>query len=206
MGNMNKYTGFKDSLLDFKGDAIDFASQQKMDKIFKVTIVNANSADQLVILNPSRYPSNPLRVIRDGNIPYTSGAADLSATGYPNTIAELLLFLKDNPTRVCALKVQTNNAAQLGNALTFTYRDVFAQPGSERISLDKYTTEYATNDKLVTVTKEFQLDNDTELGIIVPAAVTSGGSTINTTTIFTFTFGASLSTATALRNKRQLSL
>jgi len=200
---VQKYTGYKDSLIDFNNDAIDFNSQNKFDKIFKVTVINSGTSDQVVILNPSRKPSSPLRVIKDGVIAYTSGATDLNSTGYPNTIAELLAYLVEKPTRVVSLKIQSTNSAQLSQALTFTYRDVFATPGSERINLDKYTSEFAQNDKLITVTKEFQLDNDTELSIVVPAAMSSSNPT---QTVFTFVFGASIDVAGSLKRKRTMSL
>ena len=209
----SKYIQSKDSFIDFNGDAVDFSKQSLFDKVFKITVVNANTADQYVILNPSRNPSNPARVITDGNIAYASGATDLQASGLPNNqsvgtgqkgpIQELIAFLRSNPTRVLYVKVSTNNSLQIGQSLSFTYRNVFAQPASETINLDKYTDEYAPNDKLVTVKKEFQLDDDTELGITIPASMGSGNPT---STTFTFAFGASISLATALRNKRSMSL
>jgi len=208
-----KYKGMGDPFLDFDGNAVDFDNQAKFDKEFQVTVSNANTADQLVILNPSRNPSNPSRVVTDGNIAYASGATDLTASGYPDNhnaatgqlgpIKELQLFLKANPSRVLTVKVASNNSAQISKALTFTYRNVFAQPASENISLNKYTDEYAPNDKLVTVKKEFQLDDDTELACVIPAAIGSGNPT---TTTFTFNFGASISLATALKKKRTMSL
>lgn len=194
------YPAKRDPFVDFTDDAPDFKNQSKLDKVFKITVSNNNAADQLVIINPSRKPSYPLRVIQDGNIPYASGATDLTASGSPNTIAELLAYIKDCPSRVLTVKVASNNSAQISNSLIITHRNVFAQPGSETINLDKYTDEYAPNDKLVTVKKEFQLDNDTELGIVIPAAMTVGSNP--TITTFSFTFGGSLTLSGALANKR----
>jgi hypothetical protein len=196
------YSGQGDSFLDFTGNASDFGSEASFDKIFRITIINANVADQDVILNPSYNPSNALRVVRDGVIPYAAGQTDLSATGSPNTIAELLAFIKANPTGVNKLTIKSNNAAQLQQAIILSVKSPFSTPQSERINLESFISEFASNDKLATIKREFQLDDQTEALVKIPGAV--GG--VATSTTFTFYFGATLNAAKALRSKKTIAL
>lgn len=197
-----EYTGKGDSFLDFGGAAADFGSEGRFDKIFRVKILNSSANDQLVLLNPSYNPSNAARVIKDGNIVYAAGAADLSSSGSPNTIAELLAFIKANPSGVTKMQVKSNNANQLAQALILTQKTPFSTPNADRINLESFTTEFANNDKQVTVKREFFLDDQTEASIIIPAAV--GGTPTEST--FTFYFGATLNTALALRDKKRIAL
>lgn len=192
------YTGKGDAFLDFKGNAADFGSEINLDKVFAFTITNASANAQIVLLNPSYYPSVLARVIKTGAIAYAGGATDLTAAGSPNSIEEFLSFIKANPTVIVKTQIKSNNASQLDRALVFSKKSPFKLPDSDRINLASFLSEFASNDKLATVKREYQLDDQTELSLEIPPAV--GG--VPTTTTITFYCGASLNTANALANKK----
>jgi hypothetical protein len=196
--NPNEYTGKGDSFLDFSGNAADFGSEANFDKVFQITITNASVTDLTVLLNPSYKPTLPLSVVADGNIAYASGKTDLSGAGSPNTIAELHAFIRLNPSTVVKTVVKSNNANQLSQAFLISKKNPFATVNSERINLVSALSEFATNDKLATVKREFILSDQHELSTVVPAAV--GG--VSTVTTFTFYFGATLNSVVALAEKK----
>lgn len=192
------YTGKGDSFLDFKGNAADFGSEISLDKVFAFIITNASADAQVVLLNPSYSPSVLARVIKTGAIVYTSGATDLTASGSPTTVEEFLAFIKSNPTVVVKTMIKSNNADQLQRALIFSKKSPFKLPDSDRINVASFVSEYASNDKLATIKREYQLDDQTELSLEIPPAV--GG--VPTSTTITFYCGASLNTANALALKK----
>lgn len=183
----NTYTGFGDDLVDFGGNGVDFANEIGTDRVYSMTITNTTGATQTVILCPSYVPSNAAAVIRDGVI-----IANLSAVGAPKTIANFLGFIAQNPTSVVAFRVSTDNTQMLYQTITLTRKSPFRDLESEYIPLGSFTTEFATNDKMVTVRRPFQMDNQTELSVTIPTA---------TNVTFTFYCGAVLNTSKALNNK-----
>lgn len=200
--NPQQYTGKGDSFLDFKGSAVDFGSEINLDKIFSFTITNAGAADQVVILNPSYYPTSPGRVIRTGAIPYTSGATDLTAVGSPTSIEEFLAFVKANPTCIVKMQIKSNNAAQLSRALIMLKKTPFKAADSDRINIGSFTNEYANNDKLASITRETQFDDQVEVQLEIPKL--TGG--VPTETTITFYCGASLNSANALTIKKNAAM
>jgi hypothetical protein len=196
--NPQQYTGKGDAFLDFKGNGVDFGSELNLDKVFAFTITNASAAAQVVLLNPSYSPSVLARVIKTGAIAYTSGATDLTAQGSPTTVEEFLAFIKANPTVVVKTMIKSNNSDQLAKALIFSKKSPFKLPDSDRINLSSFLSEFASNDKLATVKREYQLDDQTELSLEIPPAVAG----VSTVTTITFYCGASLNTANALTQKK----
>lgn len=192
------YTGKGDAFLDFKGNGVDFGSELNLDKVFAFTITNASANPQVVLLNPSYSPSVVARVIKTGAIPYAGGATDLTALGSPTTIEEFLAFIKANPTVVVKTMIKSNNSDQLAKALIFAKKSPFKLPDSDRINLSSFLSEFASNDKLATVKREYQLDDQTELSLEIPPAVAG----VSTVTTITFYCGASLNTANALAQKK----
>jgi hypothetical protein len=196
--NPQQYTGKGDAFLDFKANAADFGSELNLDKVFSFAITNASDEAQVVLLNPSYAPSTAARVIKTGVIAYAGGATDLTAQGSPTTIEEFLAYVKANPTVVVKTQIKSNNADQLAKALIFSRKSPFKAPDSDRINLASFLSEFASNDKLVAVKREYQLDDQTELSLEIPPAVGA----VATTTTITFYCGASLNTANALANKK----
>lgn len=188
----DQYTGFGDDFMDFGGNAVSFANEMATDRIFSITLTNATAAAQTVFLNNDYSRANDSAgVVRDGVVLSANGA-DLTASGSPKTIANLLGYLAKNPTNVLALKITSNNTAQLAQTLEIMRQSPFRNLENELIILSSYTAETSTNDKMVTVRRPFQLDNQTTLSFQIPA---------NTISTITFYFGATLNTAKALNSK-----
>jgi hypothetical protein len=202
MNPQQSYTGKGDSFLDFKESAADFGSEINLDKVFAFTITNASAAVQNVLLTPSYSPSTLARVIKTGVIAYTGGATDLTAAGSPTTVEEFLAFIFANPTSVVKTMIKSNNSDQLAKALIFSKKSPFKLPESDRINIASFVSEFASNDKLATIKREYQLDNQTELSLEIPPAV--GG--VSTVTTITFYCGASLNTANALKSKKAIAM
>lgn len=195
--NPQPYTGKGDAFLDTRGNAVDFGSEASADKVFAFTITNANAGAQKVLLTPSYAPSVLARVIKTGVIAYTGGATDLTASGSPTTVEEFLAYISLNPTVITKTKIKSNNAAQLQKALIFSIKEPFADPKSDRINIGTFVSEFASNDKLATITREYQLDNRTELSLEIPG---------NSETTITFYCGLSLNTAQALQSKKNIAM
>jgi hypothetical protein len=199
-GDDEHYTGFGDDLVEFSGKSLDFASEIASELVFSITVVNGSSLSQTVLLNPSFEPSISNRTIVDGLIEAAIGGvvgADLSSSGSPKKISTLLKFIDKNPANVVAVKIRSNNTAQLSTSLELTRVSPFTNLPNELITLDSFTKEESANDKMVTVRRPFQLDCQTQLSVAIPA----GSPTNPTISTFTMYFGAILNTAKALNSK-----
>jgi len=183
----NPYTGFGDDLVDFGGKNLDFASEIATDRIFSITIANTTGADQTVLLVPSYVPSIPANVATDGAI-----IVNLVGSGAPKTIKNFLSFVAMNPTSVVAMRITSNQDMQLAQVINILRKSPFRDLENEQIVISSFTTEFATNSKMVTIRRPFQIDNQTEVNVVVPN---------NATTTFSFYCGAVLNTAKALNAK-----
>lgn len=182
----SEYTGYGDDLLDFGGKSLDFASEVGTNRVFSITISNTTGADQTVILCPSYIPSGA-NVATDGAI-----IANLVGTGAPKTIRNFLGFIALNPTSVVALKIVSTVDQQLAQTINILRKSPFRDLEAELINLASFSSEYAQNSKMLTVRRAFQLDNQTEVNVIVPSTAV---------TTFTFYCGAVLNTSSALSSK-----
>lgn len=193
----NDYTGYGDHLVDFGGAKLDFGTELGSNRIFAITIVNASASSATVLLNPSYSPQTGARVATaaEGQMIATDGTGTVSGSGSPSTITNFLAFVKANPTRVLGIKISSTNDAQLAVTMTISRKSPFRNLESELIPLSLYTSEYANNSKMITVRREFQLDDQTEVAVPVPAG---------TTTTFILVCGAVLNTSAALNTKAQL--
>ncbi len=191
------YSGYGDEFLDM-GKGADFSQEMATGKIFVITIANGSAAIQKVLLTPSLSPSDEYRVIRDGQIPTAAGAgaiATLVGSGSPSTIKEWLAYIADNPSRVLGFQVSSDSALQLAKIITITRKSPYGTLENELIPLVAYRSENAFNDKLATVRRPFQVDNQTEVTVDIPA---------NSTTSFVLYMGASLNVAKALNDKAMI--
>lgn len=186
---MANYIGQNDSFLDREGLAVDFATEDKLNKDFKVTIVGGASAKE-VILFPSFIPSAASKVIATGTI-----LSDVVCAGDPHSIEQFIAAIKANPTRVLNVRIQTTDLTMFSNTMVLVEKALGKKDKEEIIKIEKYVGLYQNNDKIVNVQQEFQLDNFHELRTTIPA-----GATVS----FTFEFGFSLDTAGALAAKAQM--
>lgn len=195
------YTGANDLSLSTFQKGLDFGTSHRLGVNLKFRIINADDEDQMVILNPSHTPSNPLRVIRTGVIPYTGGATNLTATVNINTIEEALAYIAANPTEVLFIRVTSTNELQFTQSFK-TIKRKFGQPPVEKIyNLEQ--SRFQTNSKIVYLSEEIQLDADTELQFIVPGYIAEG---TPTDTTLQFSYGASISNAAEFENKKALAM
>jgi hypothetical protein len=182
------YTGYKDDFVDFDGKGLSFASSIAANRVYTVTISNTTGANQTVLLCPSYVPSSA-NVVADGVI---GGVANFIGSGSPKTIANFLAWVNVNPTHVVAMRIQSTLAAQLQQTMTFTRKSPFKDLETDLINLGSFVNEANNNDKLVTINRPFQMDNQTEISVPIPSTAV---------TTFTFFCGAVLNTAAALNNK-----
>lgn len=195
------YTGAGDAFLTTAAKGLDFGTSDKMNISLKWRITNDSNADQLVILNPSYKPSTAARVVRDGVIPFEVGATTLVGAIDINTIAEALAWIAANPTEVLSVRITSNNPAQFSKSFKTISRK-FGQPPVEKIYNFK-KSRYQTQSDIIYMTDEIQLDNETELQVVVPAYVAEG---TPTDTTFEFYYGASLSSSAAFANKKSMAM
>jgi hypothetical protein len=191
IGYDDEYTGFGDDHLDFGGKTIDFANEVSVDRVFTIIIVNGTAATVNVLLCPSYTPSVSANVINDGAF-----IVNMTATGAPKTIANLISFIGRNPIKVLAIKVSSTVAQQLAEVINIVPKSPFKTLETNQITLGSFTSEANQNDKMVTVNltnANYQFDDQTEWNVNVPVG----------TSTFTFYFGATLNSARALNQKSQ---
>jgi hypothetical protein len=193
--------GYDDDFLEFDGSATSFANEVATGRRFTVTIDNtqgggeaahAASTDKSVILVPSFNPQGGT-VLTDGTVSISGQA--VFVTGIPESLVSLQKWIQDNPVRCLGLKIESTNILQMGKFLTIAPKSPFRKLESENIYIQDYKTENQYNDKIATIMRPFQLDNQTDLILNVSK---------NAVTTVTLYFGAALNTAKALRKKANL--
>lgn len=200
----DEYLGFNDDFLEFEGGATSFANEVLTGRRFTVQLDNtqggtseaiAASTDKKVILIPSFDPKGG-HVLQDGN--NTVGAAHgganqvVAVSGIPNTLVSLQKWIALNPVRCLGLKLETTNTLQMGKFLTVASRSPFRNLPDENIYIQDYKTENQYNEKVATIMRPFQMDNQTDVILELSK---------NSIVTVTFYFGAALNTAKALRSK-----
>ena len=183
------YTGFGDDFVDFDGQNLDFARAVKAKRIFTFTITNTSTTlDKTVILFPSYFPDTT-----GGQILLSDGAVGvITGSSTPSTIEHMKAWAMLNPTQVTAMRIVSNNALQLQQTMYLRRKSPFKKLTDDYIPIGAFQSEVNNNDKMVTVNSPFQIDNQTEISLLIP---------LNTTTSITFFCGAVLNTAAALNNK-----
>lgn len=184
------YTGFADDFVDFGGQGLDFARSVAANRQFIITISNQTGADKTIVLFEAYYAAayaTGTLLAADGTI-----ATSLTGTGSPSTIAEMHAWVMANPTHVPVLRVSSTLSSQLQQTLYIRRKSPFKTLQDDFIAIGAYVSEANNNDKLVTVQRPFQLDNQTQVSIIIPSTAV---------TTFTFYCGAVLNTAAALNGK-----
>lgn len=186
------YDGYGDDILDFDGQQTSFRDEIQTGRRFTIKVDNsaAGAVEQTIIIFPSYAPSSA-NVIKDGAF-LSIGGASLNATGQPGSINALLNFVFNNPTRCLGFKVQSSHSDQMSKSLLIKPKSPFRSLTDEPIFLEDYRNEHVFQDKMVTVNRRFQVDNQTELQAVIAAGAV---------TTFTFFFGATLNTAKGLQKK-----
>jgi hypothetical protein len=198
------YTGYNDDLVDFDGQATDFANEVAGQRTFTLTFTNLiQTGVKYAGLSPAY-----IHTYAAGNIngaPIATGVMvtdtgkTLTAQGTPKAIEELTAFLADNPARLVSMKIVSNNADQLAQMCIIKQRSPFRNLEDSYLNLADYTVETSNNDKMLTLKGlQYQFDKQTEF--LFPIVPSADGVTAVKTTI-TLKFGAVLNTAAALNKK-----
>lgn len=195
---MQFYTGEDDDLLSFEGDIRSFAQEldKNLEKQFSVSVVNANAAARTAKLYAGYFLGNstlaPGQLV-EGAFNDTGGNAGLTgATLEAKSIQELNLFLNACPTRLLAMKIQSNVAGQLNNNLTYQRNNPFKTEETITIRPKNFINQDTYQNDQVTFPVDVQLDQ------LAQVAYPFVGSSTNYVTLY---FGASLNIMQALEKK-----
>lgn len=186
------YIGVGDNLLDF-GSANSFLKEDNSGKIFSINISNTGASELAVALfagnfvEGSSYLSGA-KIVKDGEI-----VSNVNAKGTPEKIEALSAYMKANPSRLKAIKVKTDDEAQLDYAITYKSVSPFKSPTTEERIPSQYASSKDQNSKVIELT-----DIDWILGAdnILLTTIGAGRSVV-----LTLVFGASLDTEKGLQNK-----
>lgn len=186
------YIGVGDNLLDF-GSANSFLKEDNSGKIFSINISNTGASELAVALfagnfvEGSSYLSGA-KIVKDGEI-----VTNLNAKGTPEKIEALSAYMRANPSRLKAIKVKTDDEAQLDYAITYKSVSPFKSPVTEERIPSQYASSKDQNSKVIELT-----DIDWLLGAdnILLTTIGAGRSVV-----LTLVFGASLDTEKGLQNK-----
>lgn len=186
------YIGVGDNLLDF-GSANSFLKEDNSGKIFSINITNKSESELAVALFAGNFAEGSsylgsAKVVKDGEI-----VTNLSAKGTPEKIEALSAYMRANPSRLKAIKVKTDDEAQLDYAITYKSVSPFKSPVTEERIPSQYASSKDQNSKVIELT-----DIDWLLGAdnILLTTIGAGRSVV-----LTLVFGASLDTEKGLQNK-----
>ncbi|HMV91791.1 MAG TPA: hypothetical protein PJ995_21585 [Cyclobacteriaceae bacterium] len=195
---MSFYDGGGDDLLSFTGDIRSFAQEldKNLDKQFTVSITNVNAANRTARLYAGYFIGNstlaPGQLVQ-GAFNDVNAAAGLSGnTEEAKSIAELMLFLNTCPTRLLAMKIDSNVQAQLNQNLVYQRNNPFFDEPSKIIRPKNFINQDTVTPTQVTYPVDIQLD---QLATFKMTFVGTSASYV------TFFFGASLNIAYALEKK-----
>ena len=129
------------------------------ERFITVTLTNDTDNAHEVSLTPSYHTTNT-KVLADGVIGGIAGLTGASSSE-DVTIAQVLKSIDRNSYRVLRTQIESKNSTQLTKSMTLQEKDIFGNKAPEKINLASYKSAINPNEKLITVTKQFQLDNDT---------------------------------------------
>lgn len=192
---MDSYLGDDDDMLDFGGINLNFATEIGRGRVFNITLTNTAVATRFAFISPGLVyvPGSELDgVIRTGAFSDRDGNAGLSGAGSPQSIEFLLSFFYGNPTRFGGFKISSDTVSGIEQIYSLIPESPFRTLESDEFILSSYTDENNFKDKVVTVPRDFQMDNQSKFLVVIPA------STIITITLFG---GSVLNAALALDKK-----
>lgn len=187
----SSYIGLGDDMLDF-GQAESFVDEADGGKEFTIRLTNNTTATQRIQFNEILESVADHHLLKEGDVVEVDGRK-LVANGDPRSIDTLLALVKQTPMRVRSMKLNVSDAAQLDEPIKYRRETPFMTGTTEQKIPSNYQDQNTNNVKTVEVSfKNWILGYDsTMLYSIRP------GVTVN----LTFCFGASVSTAAALRSK-----
>lgn len=184
--------GGSDDLVHFAGSAVSFRDSAKNLRPYIVAITNTALEARTAVLCPGLI-ANRAGLMTDGAFNDAFGNPGLSASsGSPGTIASFNAYIQKKPTLISGFKLTSSNLPQLDQSLRISSESPFEQKGEKVISTGTYASEMNNNEKILTITDPFYMDDETLITYpILPGATVS---------IILFV-GASLNQAKGLRKK-----
>lgn len=208
------YDGFNDPFIDGFG-GVDggihniFTSEIADGRIFTMMISNNVGSDETIMLcygseKTNAVLGNGAGISTDGCIRTQNGFASVAGTAQAFnaksmennfTIEQLIAFVHKNPTRIIGLRVESDSNDQLKRSLLLRKKSPFRDLQTDHVRLAVHTDENTVRDGIVTVRMDYQLDDQTEVLLEIPA---------KSTTYVSFIFGAIHNEAKALAVKNKV--
>ena len=142
----------------------------KMSRIqsFSVTVVNAHATENRSFILGSGLVEEQGQIL-DGAFKGVEDGAEtsLTAAGSPGRIEALLNFIKQNPVLVRKMKFKSTSSEQTEVTINYKRESPFRTLGDENIALATFTNENTVKDNVVTVSREFQFDDQSKLTVPV---------------------------------------
>ncbi len=219
----NNWEGAADSAGDWS-DAIDvvfnkqsgnFKNEKKNGLQFAFKITSSLGVGKRVCLNPGHFASVAAlnaagypcdAILADGVMIDVAGKQLKAAVNGRKSIAELLSFVKVNPSRVSQISLAANDVAIYESEIGIQNASPFKNSGEEPLSMSQYFDVTQNQDKKIIIPMDnrfLQLDDQTLLFVDVPA---QANGVDNVEMIFTFEIGAVLNAATALNRMAEESI
>ncbi len=173
-------------------------------RFFSFSIVNNTADDHTVLLCPSDVPSSD-KVIKDAADGNIGGVAGLTAvSSVPDKkISQFLAHVARKPQRIMATQFESANSSQLNKVFIIQDKSLFGDPAKEQIPLSSFKSRLDNDKTVVVVPNVYQMDDETEVSITVPARIAEGTPTRLDITLY---FGANLNAAKALYTMAQWAL
>lgn len=185
------YIGLNDDMLDF-GQAESFVDEADGAKEFTIRLINNADTTQRIQFNEILENVTNHHLLKEGDVADVEGKK-LVANGDPRSLNTLIALIKQTPMRIRSMKINVNDAAQLDEPIKYHCETPFKTSSTEQKIPSTYQDQNTNNVKTVEVSfKNWILGYDSTLLYAIRPGVT-----VN----LTICFGASVSTASALRKK-----
>lgn len=190
-GDFEAYTGEGDDFLDFNGKGVSFANEGATGRVFSMTIINKHTSQTKEVALLPGY----LQAVQNGLIAKEGSIdSDTTGVGSPNSIDNLLGYLRHTPAHLGMVRIQSTNTLQLNQDLVVEELSPFKSLGNRVIPVANFVRPSQFRDDIVEVPLN---------GTIAGAEVLLKTKVLpNTSVTYTFVFGAVLSTSVGLKNKQ----
>lgn len=187
------YTGIDDDDVDFGGENLDFASELGALRSFTVVVNNDGNQSERISFGAAMAPVQGTTQLSEGVVALPGGRQTTTCVGTPTSYDFFKNFIKQNPSRLVAMKVTSSKESQLAQSLIVTHVSPFETLGSKPMSFQSFTNERNYNAKMLTLKNlNMQLDNQTDIAVDIPA---------KTETVFTLYVGGIYNIAKGLNSR-----
>jgi len=193
------YDGSNDHFMDFGGANLTFANAAMSNKIFTITVTNASQAARTCYLAPGlMYMANSGGdgFIKTGAFNDKGGNAGLTGQGSPTPIELFYSYTYKVPTSIIGIKIQSDSAAQIEQAIVIRHQSPFRELGSRNLYPTVVQNENTFREKIATLqTPDLMISDQVQIEVVIPAGAT---------TTFNILCGGGHNSSKALETKRAL--